>query len=134
LYIVYSYNTDKVGWIIVAIVLEGAGVVPLLLVFVGLVRLVQALDFPKNDRLRRSILFLRVIFLIGVALLIAGSSLVGQYNNASSLKLGLKLAKAGYLIFVSVLAVLVAGAGVLWMKRKTLCADSNKVSCAIIFM
>jgi hypothetical protein len=130
LYIVYTYNSTQIGWIIVAIILEGAGVIPLLLVLVGLVRLIHALDFPKNEKLRKSIVYLRLIFLVGIALLIAGSSLIGNYNNASSLRLGLALAKAGYMIFIFVLVVLVAGAVVLWMKRKILCTDSEKVSCS----
>jgi hypothetical protein len=134
LFIVYTYNYSKVGWIIVALIFEGVGVVPLLLALVGLVRLILALDFPKDDRLLKSIAFLQFTFLVGIALLIAGSSLIGNFEDASMLKLGLTLDKAGYLIFLSVLVVLVAGAGVLWMKRKTLCADSKMVSCSEIII
>jgi hypothetical protein len=39
LFIVYTNNSSQVGWIIVAIIFEGAGVIPLLLVLVGFIRL-----------------------------------------------------------------------------------------------
>jgi hypothetical protein len=116
-----------VGWIVVAIIFEGAGVIPLLLVLVGLIRLIHALDFSTSERLRKSIVFLRLIFLVGIALLIAGNSLIGNYNDMSSVNLGSKLAKAGYLVFVFVLAILVACVGVLWVKQRLLCSDSKKV-------
>jgi hypothetical protein len=37
--ILYTYNSNEVGWIITNLVLEGAGVIPLLLVLVGFVKL-----------------------------------------------------------------------------------------------
>jgi hypothetical protein len=134
LFVVYTHNPSQVGWIIVAFIFEGAGVIPLLLVLVGLIRLIHALDFPTNERIRKSVVFLRLIFLVGIALLIAGSSLTGNYNDVSSLKLGLKLAKAGYLIFVFVLAALVGGTGLLLAKSEMLCADSKKVSYSKIII
>jgi len=131
MFIIYTNNSSEVGWIIVAIILEGAGVIPLLLVLVGLIRLIHALDFPKNEKFRKSIILLRLIFLVGIGLLIAGSSLIGNYKDLSSVTLGIKLAKAGYLVFVFVLAVLVTFAGVLWLKMSLLCPDSKKVLLAL---
>jgi hypothetical protein len=151
MFIIYTFNSNTVGWIIVAIILEGAGVIPLLLVLVGLVRLMfvqpdycyhtstdsisfrHAFDFPTSEKLRKSIIFVRVIFFVGIGLLIAGSSLIGNYKDDSSLKLGLKLAKAGYLVFVFILVILISFAGVLWVKTNSLCADSKKVCYTQIF-
>jgi hypothetical protein len=39
--IVYVNHSDSVGWIIVSVILEGAGVIPLLLVLVGFLRLMS---------------------------------------------------------------------------------------------
>jgi len=43
MFIIYTNNANQVGWIIVAIILEGAGVIPLLLVLVGFVRLMSVI-------------------------------------------------------------------------------------------
>jgi hypothetical protein len=75
-----------------------------------------------------SIIFFRVIFFVGIGLLISGSSLLGDYTNVSTSKIGLKLAKAGYIVFVFILAVTVTFVGVMWSKVNSLCADSKKVN------
>jgi uncharacterized membrane protein len=86
-------------------------------------------DFPTSEKLRKSIALLRVIFLVGIGLLVGGSSLIGNYKDQSSVKLGLHLAKAGYIVFVCVLAALLAFAGFLLAKMKGhLSVDSKKVS------
>jgi uncharacterized membrane protein len=142
----YTYNSNKVGWIIASIILEGAGVIPLLLVLVGLVRLMfvhpkysgytstkscsirHAFDFPKNEKLRKTIVFVRMIFFVGVALLISGSSLIGNYEDESLVKTGRELAKAGYLVLVFILAIMVTFAGAFWLKIRSLCDASKKVN------
>jgi uncharacterized membrane protein len=81
-----------------------------------------------NEKFRKSIVLLRIIFFVGIGLLVAGSSLIGNYKDASSVTTGAKLAKAGYLVFVFILAVLVTFAGVSWLRMSLLCPDSKKVS------
>jgi len=138
MFIIYTKNASQVGWIIVAIILEGAGVVPLLVVLVGLTRVIHVIDFPKNEKFRKFIILLRLIFLVGTGLLVSGSSLIGNYKDGSSVTLGLKLAKAGYLVFVCILAILSIFAGGMWFKRRLLCSDGKKVvlalSCSIPFL
>jgi hypothetical protein len=87
----------------------------------------HAFDFPTSEKFRKSILALRGVIFVGIALLVAGSSLIGNYNDASSVTLGLKLAKAGYIVFVFILGVLAATAGLFWLKMSLLCPDSKKV-------
>jgi ABC-type antimicrobial peptide transport system permease subunit len=77
------------------------------------------LDFPTNEKLRKSIVFLRLGFLVGIGLIIGGSCLTGNYKDPSAVKLGLKLAKAGYIVLVFILAALVAFAVALWMQQTT---------------
>jgi hypothetical protein len=71
---------------------------------------------------------LRLVFFIGIGLLVAGSSLIGNYRNPSSVKLGAKLAKAGYIVFVVILAGLAGFTGTMWLKKRLLGANSQKVS------
>jgi hypothetical protein len=39
LFIIYTKKSSEVGWIIVALIIEGAGVIPLLITLVGFIRL-----------------------------------------------------------------------------------------------
>jgi hypothetical protein len=39
MFIIYTNNSSEVGWIIVALIFEGAGVIPLLITLVGFIRL-----------------------------------------------------------------------------------------------
>lgn len=149
----YVNNADSVGWIVVAVIFEGAGVIPLLLALVGFLRLMlvlrrsgtlpmlinnhnhsHALDFSMSERFRKSIVLLRVVFLAGIGLLVGGSSLIGNYKDPPSVKVGLNLAKAGYIVFVCVLAALMVFAGVLRAKmRQALSIDSEKVCLSRIW-
>jgi hypothetical protein len=71
---------------------------------------------------------LRLVFFIGIGLLVAGSCLIGDYRNPSSVKLGAKLAKAGYIVFVVILAGLAGFTGKMWLKKGSLGANSERVS------
>jgi hypothetical protein len=79
------------------------------------------------EAFRKGIVLLRVIFFVGIGLLVAGSCLIGNYKDDSSVKTGLKLAKAGYLVFVFILVIMVVFVAVLWLKMQILCPDSKKV-------
>ena len=71
---------------------------------------------------------MRMVFLLSVALVIAGSCLLGEYKDANDVKLGTSLAKAGYIVIVAVLAFITGFDGFLWSEYSKLSLDSRKVS------
>jgi uncharacterized membrane protein len=128
----------------VATIFEGAGVIPLMLVLVGLIRLMSVtpilfliaradivcrhtFDFPNSNKMRKAIVLLRIIFFVGIGLLISGSSLIGNYKDLSSVTLGLKLAKAGYIVLVFIVALIAASSAALSLKWNSLSTDSHQV-------
>jgi hypothetical protein len=54
------------------------------------------------------VILTRILFLIGVVLLIAGGCFVGNYKSANQVSLGDKLVKAGYIVVAAILAILIA--------------------------
>lgn len=70
---------------------------------------------------------MRIVFLVSVALVIAGSCLLGEYNDTNDLKSGTSLAKAGYIVIVAVLAFITGFDGFFWSKYNELSPDSKKV-------
>jgi hypothetical protein len=50
LFIIYTKNSSEVGWIIVALILEGAGVIPLLITLVGFIRLMLVQPIHETCR------------------------------------------------------------------------------------
>ncbi|KAF2672372.1 hypothetical protein BT63DRAFT_438181 [Microthyrium microscopicum] len=127
LLIEYVNHDSEAGWIIVASIFQGAGVVPLILVLVGLLRLIQALDFPKSSTMKMTIIGLRVLFFVGIILLVAGSVLLGHYQNPTDTQLGHKLAKAGYIVILLILAGEMLFASWMWLNSSQLRLDSKKL-------
>jgi len=73
---------------------------------------------------------MRLLFLAGIALLIAGSVLIGNYNNADDVKTGLKLAKAGYIEIAFIIAIVLAFDIFFWSRLKSLSHTSRRLLMA----
>jgi len=69
-----------------------------------------------------------MVFLISVALVVAGSCLLGEYNDTNDMKSGTNLAKGGYIVIVVVLAFITGFDCAFWSKYSELSFDSRKVS------
>jgi hypothetical protein len=87
----------------------------------------EAIDFPSSPIFERTIIGIRAFFMVGIATLITGSALIGNYKSSKSVSLGLKLAKAGYVIIASVLSTIFAVSVVLWFKTHLVSSNSKKV-------
>lgn len=73
-------------------------------------------------------IFSRLIFLAAVALLVAGGVYVGNYKQPSSVSLGIKLVRAGYIVVVVLLAYLIGFQVYLWIRSGQLSHCSRTVS------
>jgi len=73
---------------------------------------------------------MRLLFLAGLALLIAGSVLIGNYKNTDDVKTGLKLAKAGYIVIAVIIAIVFAFDVFFWSRSKSLSHTSRRVLIA----
>ena len=71
--------------------------------------------FRESSKLRFVIIFTRVLFLIGVALVVAGISLEAQYTKPNTVSLGLKLAKAGFIVVTVIFLTLLGFEAYFWM-------------------
>ncbi|KKA23805.1 hypothetical protein T310_2156 [Rasamsonia emersonii CBS 393.64] len=89
--IVHENQQQEIGPTIAAVILLNAGVFPVIAATIGLIWIIQAADFQHNSSIRYGLILSRVLFFVGIALLIAGGSLEGNYNNESSVMTGLKL-------------------------------------------
>ncbi|KAK8213556.1 hypothetical protein M8818_002858 [Zalaria obscura] len=123
---VYEDNLSSVGLTIAVIILQGTGVIPLLLVLVGLLRIIQVLDFPKDALYPKAIIATRVFFLAGIAILVAGSCLLGNYKSPGDTTTGIKLVRAGYVLIAAVLGILVMFGAHIWTRRTLLSASGAK--------
>jgi hypothetical protein len=88
----------------------------------------KLVDFPGSEFFRKLFIFTRLVLGAGIATLVAGSALIGDYNKPDSVLLGSKLAKAGYLIITVIVFVIWGYAAFLWTKWATLSPSSRKVS------
>lgn len=88
----------------------------------------QAADFQHNSSIRYGLILSRVLFFVGIALLIAGGSLEGNYNNESSVMTGLKLVRAGYIIIAVFVGCLLAFQVYFWRRAARLSLTSMTVS------
>jgi len=71
---------------------------------------------------------MRIVFLVSVTLVVAGSCLLGEYTDENDVNSGTSLAKAGYIVIVVVLALLAGFDGFFWSKYSKLSSDCRKVS------
>ncbi|KAF2100488.1 hypothetical protein NA57DRAFT_74095 [Rhizodiscina lignyota] len=123
--VVFENHPQSVGYIIAGLVFQGTGVIPLILSTIGLLRIIKFIDFPEHKRIEIQIIALRVILLVGVTLVIAGSCLQGNYNNASDVSTGTKLSKAGYILFAAIVGAIIAFDLLFWTKREGLAHNSS---------
>ena len=89
------------------------------------ISLSKFVDFASSKRFAHSVIALRVVFLIAIALVVAGSCLIGNYKDASSVSIGTKLAKAGYICLAGVVAGIVGFDAWLWSKRPLLTRETS---------
>ena len=83
------------------------------------------MDFPKNERLHKTIVALRVVLGIGIVLLVSGSCLLGNYKVTSSVSTGTRLVKAGYIVIAMVVAGLAGFNVFLWLLRSLMSRESS---------
>lgn len=69
-----------------------------------------------------------MLFFVGIALLIAGSVYVGNYNSPDSVDLGRKLVKAGNVVLAAMLGALIILQAYIWKKRTGISSSSMTVS------
>ncbi|THC94048.1 hypothetical protein EYZ11_006457 [Aspergillus tanneri] len=143
--IILQNNPSDVGLIIAARVLLNAGVFPLIAATFGLLlivyispayspghqhrqdinKIVRVIrDFQGDKKIRNAFIFLRVLFITGIALVIAGGSLEGNYWDPHDVSLGFKLTKAGYILVTIFEAGLIYFQWYCWRKRESISSAS----------
>ncbi|KAE8378011.1 hypothetical protein BDV26DRAFT_292613 [Aspergillus bertholletiae] len=122
--IVLQNRPQDVGLIIAAHVLLNAGVFPLVAAAFGLLLIVIIRDFPDDKRIRNAFIFLRVVFITGISLVIAGGCLESNYWDPHDVSLGYKLTKAGYILVTIFEASLIYFQWYCWRKRETISVAS----------
>ena len=73
-------------------------------------------------------IFIRLLFFTGIALLAAGGALIGNYHEPNSVNTGRELVEAGYIVVALTFGTIVAFQGWLWTKRSQLTSPSITVS------
>ena len=136
--ILLENDPSSTGLIVATIILLGVGIIPLMLVTIGLLRIVLAEDF-EDKRIFHIITYaIRTLFFVGIVLIIAGGSLGGKYKDPSDVSIGLKLVKAGYILLAVILAILIAFQSYLWGHKRGLSGTSLTIlkgtSAAIPFL
>lgn len=89
-----------------------------------------ASDFQDSSSQRSIIIICRALFSIGVALLVAGSCLAGQYTTPNLPSIGVKLVKAGYIVVTVIFAALLGFEAYFWVNRTKLGSSGLLVSWA----
>ncbi|KAL1965849.1 hypothetical protein VTN77DRAFT_5170 [Rasamsonia byssochlamydoides] len=112
--ILYENQPENISLTVAAIVLLNAGVFPCIAATIGLIWIIIATDFQHDSSLRYGLILSRILFLVGLALLIAGGSLEGNYKNPTDVTTGLKLIRAGYIIIAVFVGCLLAFQVVFW--------------------
>jgi uncharacterized membrane protein len=85
-------------------------------------------SFPSQHLAHKTIIAVRALFTIAAALLIAGSTLVGNYKKGNLVSIGEKLVKAGYFVFAAVLAIEIVFHVYMWSRKARLTDTSMIVS------
>lgn len=126
--IVYENNPTNVGLYIAALILLTAGLLPLIAATLGLLRIIIAYESKnKNKGLQMPMGVSRFLFIAGIALVIAGGSLAGNYTDADSVNTGRTLTKAGYIVVAVFMAGLVLIQGQFWRQYASLSRASQTV-------
>ncbi|RHZ59261.1 uncharacterized protein CDV56_106529 [Aspergillus thermomutatus] len=125
--ILYENSPTSVGLYIAALILLNAGLLPLIAATIGLLRIIIHYDFKSNKSLRLPMSVSRILFVVGIALVIAGGSLTGNYTDADSVRTGHTLTKAGYIVVAVFMACLVLFQGYFWRQYASLSRASRTV-------
>lgn len=83
------------------------------------------IHFRDSPRLRSVVIFTRLLFGVGVVLVVVGGSLEGQYKNSNLSSIGMKLVKAGYIIVLVIFFLLIGFETYFWGNLKDL-ADGGR--------
>ncbi|KAK9242880.1 hypothetical protein V1506DRAFT_524189 [Lipomyces tetrasporus] len=133
--VVYGFYPGT-GLTVTSIILLNVGVFPIIAATIGLTRIITFLDFTDNRAIHYGIAFSRVLFLVGIVLLIAGESLEGN-NIPSDVLTGLHLAEAGYIVVAVFAGWLFAVQALFWTRLSKLSRTSTRVlkgsSAAMLF-
>jgi hypothetical protein len=96
---IVSETHPSTGVIIAAAVFAAIGLIPLLLCFMGMVKRVN--DGTRGRKMPpRAFQFIHLITIIGLALAIAGASMTGSDESASTMKTATTLRKASSILFL----------------------------------
>ncbi|KAE8352208.1 hypothetical protein BDV28DRAFT_5354 [Aspergillus coremiiformis] len=125
LVIVFNQNPST-GLMIASIILLNVGLFPLIGATLGLIRIIIAHEEEIDKRVRQCLVLSRVLFLVGIALAVAGGCLEGS-DEISDVNIGLKLVKAGYSVVVVFLACLVVAQAYFWTRLSDLSRTSQTI-------
>ncbi|KAF4172293.1 hypothetical protein CNMCM8694_001625 [Aspergillus lentulus] len=126
--ILYENSPSSVGLYIAALILLNAGLLPLIAATIGLLRIIIVYEFKNNNKgLHLPMSISRFLFIAGIALIIAGGSLAGDYTDADSVKTGRTLTKAGYIVVAVFMAGLVLIQWNFWRQYASLSRASQTV-------
>ncbi|OJJ50108.1 hypothetical protein ASPZODRAFT_1104533 [Penicilliopsis zonata CBS 506.65] len=124
--LLYENKPTSTGLLVASIILLNAGVFPLIGATIGLIRIITYRDYNENSSIRQGLRLARLLFLTGIVVVIVGGSLEGSSTTSTALT-GTKLAKAGYIILVVFIAVLLVFQVYFWVHLSQLSEPSRKV-------
>ncbi|GIK06695.1 hypothetical protein Aspvir_002345 [Aspergillus viridinutans] len=126
--ILYENTPTSVGLYIAALILLNAGLLPLIAATIGLLRIIIVYELKNNKTLNMPMSISRLLFIVGIALIIAGGSLTGNYTDADSVKTGRTLTKAAYIVVAVFMAGLVLIQWYFWRQ----CASLSRASRTVL--
>ncbi|KAJ5885861.1 hypothetical protein N7504_011697 [Penicillium tannophilum] len=139
--VIISEQETSTGVMIAATILLNAGVFPLIAATVWryphtpqevLNPSSTAVEQKINPRISQGLHLLRLLFLVGISLTIAGGALEGS-DATSDVPIGLKLVKAGYSIIVAFAAILLAIQAYFWTQYSLFGRTSRMILKAMFF-
>ncbi|GIJ90923.1 hypothetical protein Asppvi_009888 [Aspergillus pseudoviridinutans] len=125
--ILYENTPTSVGLYIAALILLNAGLLPLIAATIGLLRIMIVYEFKDNKTLNMPMRISRLLFIVGIVLIIAGGSLTGNYDDVDSVNTGRTLSKAGYIVVAVFMASLVFIQWRFWKQYNSLSRASRTV-------
>jgi hypothetical protein len=85
-----------------------------------------SLEQSMSKQIRPSLIFTRFLFIVGIALTVAGGALEGS-DTVSDALAGIKIAKAGYIVVLIFVGSLFAMQAYFWTQRSSLTTTSRIV-------
>ncbi|KAJ5927836.1 hypothetical protein N7466_006792 [Penicillium verhagenii] len=130
--VIVSEQKPSTGVEIAALILLNAGVFPLIAATMGFIRIITAIEKNMNPRLSQGLRVSRLLFIVGIALTVAGGVLEGS-DTTSDVLIGFKLVKAGYSIVVVFAAILLAIQAYFWTQSSLFSNTSRTILKAMLF-